>query len=380
MSDTDADTDADTNDADIIQPIKNDIAIIIKFVDINSQEINIIINIIIEQAIHNNEFKDDAGKVVTNHPDSLEYVKALNLFKVEDLLINKFTLYNFYIVIRKLVDSFKTFLIIKNTYDARNNYAWFSGLFTNSNNLYYGANKEKLSYNIDKVYNKHKQVIDEITTHDFFDYEMFLNKYMVNDFFILTDKNKYYRYWEKNKSLIVYDSDVLIHKETKYETPYPTDEQMRDEFNTLNNIFKDDKDKKDNTVLIWKYENSKNIKYIYMQYIKEFKEYIDRDMFDPNWNLQQINKDKDVKERISLMYEDYASFLITCIKKFNIIKNLTERIVTIFFTTSETTTSETTTEIKKITDIAKSLIKKIETLYTGYQIYIINLIFDLELI
>ena len=49
--------------------------------------------------------------------------------------------------------------------------------------------------------------------------------------------------------------------------------------------------------------------------------------------------------------------------------------MTIFLTTttSETTTSENiTTKIETITKIAKPLIDKIETLYTGNKIYIIN--------
>ena len=148
---------------------------------------------------------------------------------------------------------------------------------------------------------------------------------------------------------------------------------MLDEFKYLNNMFRYENFNKDNIVFIWKNKNSDRIKTTYKEYISKFKEFIKKDLNESSANIKRI--DESIKETLSSEDEKYASFLITCIKKFNIIKNLTERIVTIFFTTSETTTSETTTEIKKITDItniAKPLIDKIETLYTGYKIYIIN--------
>ena len=154
---------------------------------------------------------------------------------------------------------------------------------------------------------------------------------------------------------------------------------MRETFKALNKTFTDNTliVNKNNTVLIWKNKNSLIIKTTYMKYISNFKKFIERDLnSEGGLNLSKDDESiQKLKETLSENDKKNSFFLIECIKKFNIIKNLTERIVTIFFTTSETTTSETTTEIKKITDItniAKPLIDKIETLYTGYKIYIIN--------
>ena len=372
MSDTDGDTDDDTDgdtaddtDPEIIALIKKDITEIKK---IAKAEFDKIIEILQTQAIKNKEFKDDAHNF-TDAVDKSELVDFINN-GLDTLSIDNFQLYNFYIVIKRLVDSFKTFLIIKKTYNSNNNDAWF-GFFTNQNRLYYGycANTKDLNYIIKQVDDKDTRIIENITNHNFFDYETFSNQF--NNFFKLTDK--YYIYWEKGKSLTNYDIDVLIHKETKYETPYPNDQIMLDEFKYLNNMFRYENFNKDNIVFIWKNKNSDRIKTTYKEYISKFKEFIKKDLNESSANIKRI--DESIKETLSSEDEKYASFLITCIKKFNIIKNLTERIVTIFFTTSETTTSETTTEIKKITDItniAKPLIDKIETLYTGYKIYIIN--------
>lgn len=381
MSDTAGDT-----DDEIIKLIKEDITEIKKIADnIGNTEFD---EMIIQQIqdINTTGFIDYAHNLAhdVNESQVLEVINSDLTASLTSLtsLIDTPQLYNFYIVIKRLVDNFKTFLIIKTTYN--NNKGLFGGIFQKKDTLdtlYYGycANAEdRLNNIIKQIDDKGTDIIETITNHKFFDYETFSNQF--GKYFKLADK--YYKNWEKGKSLITHNIDVLIHKETKYETPYPKDEEMLKTFNALNKTFTDNTlmDNKNNTVLIWKKVNSVKIKETYMNYINKFKEFIERDLnSEGGLNLSEddasIQKLKELKETLSDNDKKNAFFLIECIKEFNIIKNLTERIVTIFLTTttSETTTSENiTTKIETITKIAKPLIDKIETLYTGNKIYIIN--------
>ena len=381
MSDTAGDT-----DDEIIKLIKEDITEIKKIADnIGNTEFD---EMIIQQIqdINTTGFIDYAHNLAhdVNESQVLEVINSDLTASLTSLtsLIDTPQLYNFYIVIKRLVDNFKTFLIIKTTYN--NNKGLFGGIFQKKDTLdtlYYGycANAEdRLNNIIKQIDDKGTDIIETITNHKFFDYETFSNQF--GKYFKLADK--YYKNWEKGKSLTKMGDDVLIHKETKYETPYPKDEEMLKTFNALNKTFTDNTlmVKKNNTVLIWKKVNSVKIKETYMNYINKFKEFIERDLnFEGGLNLSEddasIQKLKELKETLSDNDKKNAFFLIECIKEFNIIKNLTERIVTIFLTTttSETTTSENiTTKIETITKIAKPLIDKIETLYTGNKIYIIN--------
>lgn len=378
---------SDDTDDEIITRIKEDIQEIKNIADnIGETEFNEMIEILIQQIqdiktyIKTTGSKDYADKFTktVNKSEILDFITN----GLDTLSIDDFKLYNFYIVIKRLVDNFKTFLIIKTTYN--NNKGWLAGFFQNKDTpdtLYYGycANvKDRLNNIIKQIDDKYTDIIETITKHKFFDYETFSNQF--NDVFTLTDK--YYKNWEKGKSLTKMGDDVLIHKETKYETPYPNDEEMLKTFNALNKTFTDNTlmVNKNNTVLIWKNYNSEKIKETYKDYISEFKTFIERDLnSEGGRNLSEddegIQKLKELKQTLSENDKKNAFFLIECIKKFNIIKNLTERIVTIFLTTttSETTTSENiTTKIETITKIAKPLIDKIETLYTGNKIYIIN--------
>ena len=362
---------SDDTDDEIIKRIKEDIQEIKNIADnIGETEFNEMIGILIQQIqdiktyIKTTGSKDYADKF-TKTVDKSEILDFITN-GLDTLSIDTPQLYNFYIVIKRLVDNFKTFLIIKTTYNT--NQGLFGVFLRYKNTQYYGycANDEDHLNNIIKqIDDKDIKIIETITTHNFFDYETFSNQF--DEFFKLTDK--YYKNWEKGKSLITHNDnvDVLIHKETKYETPYPISEEMRETFKALNKTFTDNTliVNKNNTVLIWKNKNSLIIKTTYMKYISNFKKFIERDLnSEGGLNLSKDDESiQKLKETLSENDKKNAFFLIECIKKFNIIKNLTERIVTIFLTT----TSKNIT-----TEIAKPLIDKIETLYTGNKIYIIN--------
>ena len=238
---------------------------------------------------------------------------------------------SFYILMHLLVIKFNFYFRIMEIYN-KNKKQYITSA------LPYGLEKDDLYTKIDKVYNNHRKLFYDITNLEntlfkYFKFESIYTKIyaMCKDYKIKFDF-EYCKDWEKSiTSLLTFNkpSDIpnLIHKKTKIEIRFPVNKNELKEFVELHSAINH------KYVSEWKNKNADIIKANYKKYCTKFIEYMNT--FNYNKYVQEqttlieksINK-TDIYDSINRPVDIFN-------ENINIIKDLTDRMKTIFSDTDD---------------------------------------------
>lgn len=336
---------------DPIQCIQRDIQIFKEL--IANDTVQKIIEIIISNALAPEEKEvtqktEEEYKVFLTE-QGIKDIKALSLYPekdfTEDLFIvtkeqNIFPMLNsFYILMKLLVIEFNFYFRIIKIYDNENKNQFIKIL---SNFIEpappYGLEKDNLYTKIDKVYNNHRTLFDKITNleNTLFKHLKFESIYtkiyaMCKDYKIKFNF-EYCKDWEKSiTSLLTFNkpSNIpnLIHKKTKIEIRFPVNKNELKEFVKLHSAIND------KYVSDWKNTNADIIKANYKKYCTKFIE--DMNTFDCNKYVQEQTTLIENSTNKTDIYDRIDRPVNIFIENINIIKDLTDRMKTIFSDTDD---------------------------------------------